>query len=363
MTADNVDWTKINLVLAPLLTSLTGFFAIYGLLNSYKSPEGGVTRAGKIALIGGIVTLVLNLSSNIIAYQDNQAKNRRESERQTQQVRNFSEQVERLDRLLASARQSLDTQSISLQLIRDSLVTQRAVLAKQDSAIVGINRTLQPLEELSLDFVISVPAQQASVKPYTDRITSQARMSLGHLVKISGEPALLADTGSASESRIALFLHRVRVEVEILTETSIRERRGKADYSLVAEAGLDRRPFDQMVMDPGHFTTKPQVDLHYNVSKDYLAFVAQRIRTQVPVRTPYIASLLDFRGALVKVFVVKDSSVEFNLESIEFLTPKQQRLRLVNFLRRRITPVLGDPYSIFELTIPKAATWDYRAGS
>ena len=122
----NIDLPE---VISFLMIILTGFFSIYGLLHEYKDKEGILTKHGKIAIYGIVISLVLSVCS--FGFKLNADREAKMSE---------------------------------LKSIKDELIYQNETINKLDSIIQNVERVNYPLSDLTIKLVFSIDTNSYSVR-------------------------------------------------------------------------------------------------------------------------------------------------------------------------------------------------------
>jgi len=106
---------------------MTGFFSIYGLVNTYKDKEGKLTKHGRIAVYG----IVLSLTLSVVGFG-------------------------------IKLKKDSDDKSSKLKQIQQDIARQQLTIDKLDSVITNVDRLNYPLSDLQITstFAISDTAKQ-----------------------------------------------------------------------------------------------------------------------------------------------------------------------------------------------------------
>ncbi|RLD36531.1 MAG: hypothetical protein DRJ10_01930 [Bacteroidetes bacterium] len=160
---------EINyLEIAALLTLvLTGFFSIYGLLNEYKDKDGKLTKHGKVAIYGLVISLTLSIVS-------------------------FGFKL----------KSDSDDKEKKLIKIQDDLEHQMSTINKLDSVLNDIQRASYPLTDLEIAITYSFNSYSFSIKSFHNKFIKPILFSLENADKkdtpFSNKIAIYWDTGQSN---------------------------------------------------------------------------------------------------------------------------------------------------------------------
>lgn len=141
------------------LTVLTGFFSWYGIVHDYKDENKKVTKQGKIAVLGIIVSSALNMANTFIGMD----KNRRENEERRQTA-------EKIDST-QKARQIELLESIGI------------AVQKQDTSIIKLDSSLKEQEKATTLLKTTIERQLESINMQSELISISNRIKWGSLPK------------------------------------------------------------------------------------------------------------------------------------------------------------------------------------
>ncbi|GAA4461837.1 hypothetical protein GCM10023189_37790 [Nibrella saemangeumensis] len=149
-----------------VLTLMTGFFSWYGIVHDYKDENKKVTKQGKIAVLGIILSGALNI---LITYIDIEKEYHK-----SKQERRISEQNDRLQR---------KRQNELLKSIGETLAKQDSTIQKMDKSIILTSEALNQQSAATLLLKSSVERQQESIKKQSELINIANRIKRGPLPK------------------------------------------------------------------------------------------------------------------------------------------------------------------------------------
>lgn len=159
-----------------VLTLITGFFVIYGIMNNYRDSNNKVTKHGKIAIWGGILSIALNLTNSIIKSQIDKNKayieqKRRDAqlEYQAETLKDIKATLRKQDIVLDSLSKNIKLQEKSIYLTGRSLEKQEITIAKQNITVNNIERLLRPfnVDDLTVLLLLNIHIDLDELKAFS----------------------------------------------------------------------------------------------------------------------------------------------------------------------------------------------------
>ena len=138
---------------------LTGAFGTLGLLTEFKDKDHKtITRWGKIALVGILLSTLLTFATQIIESHDAQEEAARRVETANTLVNGLQTQLEEIKELRTNLSEELD---VSRNVLR------------------GVNQSANPLTDIRVGYVLSIPSSDPVFSDYLKRLTSAVRQMKG----------------------------------------------------------------------------------------------------------------------------------------------------------------------------------------
>ncbi|MBT1698145.1 hypothetical protein KK083_14730 [Fulvivirgaceae bacterium PWU4] len=187
----------ILVVLKYAATLLSGFFGVYGLLLDFKDKDGKITKAGRFALyviiISGVIALV---TQSIELYIDNQ-------------------------------KSISDGQRILAQLDQNTKV------------LNGLDRTLNPIEDLTVSYDVIIPSNHTRLKSYTSSLFKNLHELLDTMKYNASLQSRLWRHGILA-SRVAGMEHIPTIEeVELSRQCWLLPHRNEFTHTILAYSDVD----------------------------------------------------------------------------------------------------------------------------
>jgi hypothetical protein len=307
--------------------ALSGTFGILGLLTKYRDENEKITRWGRIALIGILVTT-----------------------------------------FVAAVSQGLEA--------RRSQESAKAETQKTQRLLHEISRTLQPLENLSVSLGISVSLENQDIRPYVERVQSKLEEMA---VKHNQEEIWRVDNVSGrsdTPGQFHIFAHSSLLPSLSERESVAAQILNKTDFFV----GFYKSPIDvnkwekefavenfSYTLPRSAFFTEPDMSfgilLNINSGDLYLKYdkinnrIVQRANNKslsfVEQPTGKILSFVDLPGSDVVIIMRRRLANDESFQCLQITLPKRQTVKIEGSKMKRMDGYnLGNPATYFFYTFP-----------
>jgi len=368
------------------ITSLiaTGIFAALGLLTKYKNDAGKITRWGKVALAGILISSSVSLGLFVLETSRAKAAAQRAkadaeaTKASLEEIINKAkttaslqeESLQKTDKLQRDMQTNLDRQQQNLEGtdkiskdMRSSIAAQRILLANNQQILSGltesitqqlgllnqtreisvnVNRSLFPIEPFTASFTFAIPATHPVVQNYAAYLKVQAKRLLPQF----REERRTTKPEEGLSYIEGLFVDETQNSIDIAAGSkhipSYETPEGKLLNRQVFIVQFFKPPFDLGAIRTGAYV-KPDLEMWAtafadspNNNSNTLDFMlvngrllqrAWHVRPSSLKQTGNITTLLDFEGALLVLKFVGGLDKSFQIGGLTLNQPKGMCLR------------------------------------
>jgi len=345
---EGLGWLKV------LSVVFAGAFAVLGFITPFRESDGKITRLGRIAFMGAIVSLVVGTLAQIQDNRQTAASDRQQLEHyQTllktsednlkdsiAQLRESKSMLNEQTRLLESST-ALEAKSSSLlQQMAHSLATSReingrtAAIQEQSRTVLhNTERLGEPIRDVYVSYQVALPLTDRKLKPFQHFLDSQATeqrdfdisyaMEHNQSIPSPGDASISVDADDDGDLRHYLskdrtaskFVRALDLDVEIyrqpMPEKVLWFKTSRWSSALVSrDLELASDASIAHLMDPyfkGTANLRPSAFISYSLEKTAVLFVGNAYMGPLPKwESGRVTSIPDLAGSVIVISLYRD---------------------------------------------------------